>query len=126
MAIPYSRAYLVIGSLYLLIGIVFGMYMGGTSNYTLAPVHAHINLLGFTLMAIFGLVYRQIPDMGRTLTGKLHFWLFQIGALLLLIVLYLIVSETVSPATFGPVIMLSELIVLASLIAFAINLFRHA
>ena len=60
-----SRGFLVIGSLYLLVGIVFGMYMGGTGDHSLAPLHAHINLLGFALMMIFGLVYRQFPEMTK-------------------------------------------------------------
>jgi len=126
MATDFSRAFLVIGSLYLLIGVVVGMYMGGSSDYTLAPVHAHINLVGFVLMALFGLIYRQIPSMARTLAGKAHFWMFQIGALILVITLYLLISETVTPAVFGPVILVSELLVLGGLIAFAVNLFRHA
>ncbi len=39
-----SRLYLLIGSLYLLVGVILGMYMGGAQNFELAPVHAHINL----------------------------------------------------------------------------------
>ena len=80
-----SRGFLVIGSLYLLVGIVFGMYMGGTGDHSLAPLHAHINLLGFALMMIFGLVYRQFPEMTKPILAKLHFWLHQIGSIILLI-----------------------------------------
>ena len=43
-----SRGFLVMGACYLLVGVLFGMYMGGSGDHSLAPVHAHINLLGFT------------------------------------------------------------------------------
>ncbi len=87
-----SRSFLVIGSLYLLVGIMFGMYMGATGDHSLAPLHAHINLLGFVLMMIFGLVYRQFPQMTKPILAKVHFWLHQAGSIILLIMLFLLFS----------------------------------
>ena len=40
-----------------LIGMGLGIFMGITGDYTLAPAHAHNNLLGWVSMAIFGLYY---------------------------------------------------------------------
>ena len=77
-----SRGFLVMGAVYLLVGILFGMYMGGSGDHSLAPVHAHINLLGFTLMSIFGLAYRLLPALADSGLAKAHFWLHQLGALL--------------------------------------------
>ena len=65
-----SRNFMVIGVAYLVLGIVLGMYMGGSGDHSLAPLHAHINLLGFTLMTVFGLVYRVIPAMAATSCGR--------------------------------------------------------
>lgn len=126
MTISYARAFLVIGSLYLLAGIGFGMVMGGTGDFSLAPVHAHINLVGFVLMTLFGLLLRTIPGMAGTLLATAHFWLFQIGALGMVVSLYLMLSGTASPAAVGPVIMLSEILVLAGVLAFVANLYRNA
>ena len=58
-----SRGFLTAGSVYLLVGIFIGIYMGGTQDHSLAPAHAHINLLGFAFMTIFGILYRIIPAM---------------------------------------------------------------
>ena len=44
-----SRNFLVLASLFLIVGITIGSYMGGSGDHTLAVSHAHINLLGFTL-----------------------------------------------------------------------------
>ena len=36
-----SRGFLIMGSLYLLVGIVFGGYMGASGDHSLFPVPAH-------------------------------------------------------------------------------------
>lgn len=59
-----SRNFILAGAVYLVIGISFGIHMGATGDHTMAPLHAHINLLGFTLMAVFGVPYRVFPETG--------------------------------------------------------------
>jgi hypothetical protein len=120
-----SRNFMLIGSLYLLVGILFGMYMGGSGDHTFAPLHAHINLLGFTLMTVFGLVYRQFPAMAGNVLAKVHFWLHQIGALILVIMLYLLFSGTITEDGMAPLAPLAELSVLIAFIAFAWNLYQN-
>jgi hypothetical protein len=97
-----SRGFLVIGSAYLVVGIVFGAYMGASQDHTLAPVHAHINLLGFTLMTLFGLAYRLIPGLSDGMLPRVHFWLHQVGAFCLLLGLGLMMSGTIAPEVIGP------------------------
>lgn len=121
-----SRGFLVIGSLYLLVGIVFGMYMGGTGDHSLAPLHAHINLLGFALMMIFGLVYRQFPEMTKPILAKLHFWLHQIGSIILLIMLFLLFSGRIEPSAMEPIAPIAEVAIFVGTAIFAFNLFKNA
>lgn len=121
-----SRGFLVIGSLYLFVGILFGMYMGGSGNHELAPVHAHINLLGFTLMTLFGLAYWVIPGLANSSLARAHFWLHQVGALVLLALLFLMMSGNVAEATVGPVMPVAELAILVGIALFAVNLYRKA
>ncbi|MBI1173000.1 hypothetical protein GC209_16530 [bacterium] len=121
-----SRLYLVIGSLYLIVGIVLGMYMGGKQDFTLAPVHAHINLLGFTLMTLFGIAYRVMPHMADNMLAKVQFWAHQIGGLVLLIGLFLLMSGRMPESTAAMVMPLSEMLVFVGMAAWAVNLFRNA
>ncbi len=116
-----SRGFLVTGSLYLLVGIGFGMHMGASGDHSMAPVHAHINLLGFTLMTVFGLAYRLIPALTGGWMGKAHFWLHQIGALALLVGLALLISGRVAEASIGPVLMVSEILVALGALIWAAN-----
>lgn len=120
-----SRNFIVIGSLYLLVGITLGSYMGGSGDHTLAPVHAHINLLGFTLMTVFGIAYRVIPGLAGGILATAHFWLHQIGALVLLVGLFLLMSGTVGEGI-GIIFPVAELAVLAGILCWAINVFKHA
>jgi hypothetical protein len=48
----------VVGAVAALIGMGLGMAMGIGQDFTLTPVHAHINLLGWVSMMLFGLYYR--------------------------------------------------------------------
>ena len=121
-----SRGFLVTGAVYLLVGIAFGSYMGASGDHRLAPVHAHINLLGFTLMTAFGLAYRLIPGLADGLLPRLHFWLHQIGSLFLLIGLALMMSGRVDGATIGPVFPLFEGAILLGAVFWLATLLRRA
>lgn len=121
-----SRGFIVMGAAYLLVGIVLGSYMGGSGDHSLAPVHAHINLLGFTLMTIFGVGYRMIPGLAEGTLPKVHFWLHQIGALGLLVGLFLMMSGRVDGATIGPVFPLLEVAILVGALLWLIGVVRRA
>ncbi len=121
-----SRGVLLTGAVYLLIGILFGAYMGASGNHELAPVHAHINLLGFTLMTVFGLAYRGIPALAEGLLPRLHFWLHQMGSLGLLIGLFLMMSGSVPAERIGPFFPIFEAAILVGALLWLVNLLRQA
>lgn len=121
-----SRNFLLMGTVYLVVGVTLGMYMGGSGDHSLSPVHAHINLLGFTLMTIFGLAYRVIPGMADGLLPKLHFWLHQVGAFVLLLGLYLMMSGSVAPETIGPIFPFAEGAVMLGILCWLANLVKRA
>jgi hypothetical protein len=119
-----SRGFLVVGSLYLLVGIILGMYMGGSGDHTLAPVHAHINLLGFTLMTVFGIAYRVMPEMAGNLLARAHFWLHQVGGLVLLVGLFLLMTGQMAEATAALVMPVAETVVFLGMLCWTVNLLR--
>jgi hypothetical protein len=121
-----SRNFLVIGAAYLVVGIVLGSYMGGSGDHTLTPVHAHINLLGFTLMTVFGIGYRLIPGLADGTLPKVHFWLHQLGAFGLLLGLFLMMSGRVAEATIGPVFPVLEGAILLGAVLWLVGIVRHA
>ncbi len=48
------------------IGVSLGIYMGIAHDFTLTPVHAHVNLLGWVSLCLMGLYYRaHAPAVGK-------------------------------------------------------------
>jgi len=58
--------FLKIAALYLVAGMTLGAYMGATENFALAPVHAHVNLLGFMIPTLVGLIGLVRPAVLET------------------------------------------------------------
>ena len=49
------------------------------------PLHAHINLPGFTLLALFAFACKLFPDLAGYKLAAIHFLLTQKGALILML-----------------------------------------
>jgi hypothetical protein len=50
----------IVAALSGLTGMSLGIWMGINEDFTLAPVHAHINLLGWVTLALYGLYHRGV------------------------------------------------------------------
>jgi hypothetical protein len=50
-----------------LTGMSLGIWMGVHEDFTLAPVHAHINLLGWVTLSLYGLYHRGVERAGNGL-----------------------------------------------------------
>lgn len=87
-----DSTYVVIGALWLLIGMTLGIVMGASKNFQFMPLHAHINLVGFACHSIFGLVYRHWPSMKASRLAPLQFWVFVLATPVTLLGLYFTLS----------------------------------
>ena len=72
-----SAAFFAFGALCLLAGMTMGMQMGGSGDFTLMPAHAHLNLLGWVTMSLYGTFYALTRE---TLSGKLAWANFALAA----------------------------------------------
>jgi uncharacterized membrane protein YgdD (TMEM256/DUF423 family) len=73
-----STACFAFASLAAVAGISLGMFMGIKDDHTLTPVHAHINLIGWVSMFMFGVYYNLYPHTVGLL-AKLQVLLVAIG-----------------------------------------------
>ena len=103
-----------------LIGMIMGIAMGAAHDFTLAPVHAHINLAGWVTMFLAGLFYRLHPECENTL-GRVHFWLAAIG---LLIFAPGIAGANANLPWGVPVAIAGSMLTLAAMLVFALVVFR--
>jgi len=70
-----------LATLFVIVGMAWGVQMSATQNFELAPAHAHNNLIGFVVMTIYGIYYRLVPAAADKRLAVVQFWLALIGAL---------------------------------------------
>jgi hypothetical protein len=119
---PTAALWMKLAVVYLIAGVALGIAMGASENFTLRPVHAHLNLLGWATIAIAGLVYAVFPEAAESRLAKVHFWLHNgslpvmMGALTLLLL---------GHANVVPILAISEFVAAAGVLVFALNVFRN-
>ena len=62
----YDLIFITTALLCLFVGEGVGIYMGISQNFTLAPAHAHLNLLGWVTLAAFGLMHRAYTGLAKS------------------------------------------------------------
>lgn len=85
--------FLFLAAVALAIGVGMGIYMGIAHDFSLAPVHAHMNLVGWASLALFGITYRLYPELQERWPARLHFVLAAPAAFLLPIGIYLSINH---------------------------------
>ena len=75
-------AFFSVAGLFVLAGMVWGAIMGASEDFTLAPAHAHLNLVGWTTMALMGTFYALSGKGGRL--GWINFGLSTAAVLVMI------------------------------------------
>lgn len=110
---------LKISAVYMVIGLIMGLAMGISGDFSLSSVHAHLSLLGWATMSIAGIVYMVMPRLSRSRLASLHFWGHNLGLPVMMVSLGLF---TYGHAAAEKAVALGSTIVLLSLLLFAVNL----
>ena len=118
----FTKRLLQMSVIYLIVGILMGLYMGMTENFTLKDVHAHVNLLGWGSMALMALIYKAYPDAAATALAKVHFWLHSAGLPLMMIALTVMMLG--NPGA-GPVVGILSIITGIGVISYCVNILRY-
>lgn len=116
-----DRWFILIGLLYGIFGFSFGIWVGINERFEQAHLHAHINLIGFASMILFGLLYRAFPALAESRLAAAHFILYNLGAVVFLLGIPLAQAhQTVALAAGG------SLLVLAGMLVFLANFVLNA
>jgi hypothetical protein len=118
-----SAAFFALGVICLLIGMGMGMNMGASEDFTLMPAHAHLNLLGWVTMAIYGTFYALTHASLKPKLAWTNFVLAAIGVVVMIpsLALYLPAHD----AKFIPGIVVGEVATVLSLLTFAISVYHE-
>ena len=114
--------WLKLSIVYLIIGIGLGIAMGASHDFTLRPVHAHMNLLGWTTLALAGLIYSIYPQAASSRLAKVHFWLYNLALPPMMVALALLVTGDQAAV---PVLAATQMVLAAAVLTFAANLFMN-
>jgi hypothetical protein len=75
-----DRAYVAIGLLWAVAGMLLGLYMGIAADNKLLVMHVAMMLTGFVTLAIYGMLYRLWPALNKSPLARIQFWVAVIGA----------------------------------------------
>lgn len=112
--------FLKIAVVYFFLAVCLGLVMGIIQNFSFTSVHAHLNLLGWVSMAIFGIIYSIYPSAAETKLAKAHFWLHNIGVPIMQGALFVELLTGNTTLTIG--IIIGSLMVVVGVLLFTINI----
>ncbi len=72
-----------VAALCVTIGMGWGIVMSATQDHSMAPAHAHLNLIGWVTMGLFGLYYHVVPAAAESVLAKVHFALAFAGVVVI-------------------------------------------
>lgn len=121
MSIRVADRFLQLGVLAGASGMLLGVWMGSTEDFTLAPVHAHANLLGWVSMVLYGIIYRVVPEAAAGRLPVIHFCLNVASFVILIPALTLLLLG--HPAI-APVLGISSITLWLSMVLFLVIILR--
>jgi len=119
---PPATVWLKLAVIYLIIGLGIGIAMGATENFTLRPVHARVNLLGWATLALAGLIYSVFPKAAESRLAAVHFWMHNVSLPVMMGSLCMLLLGNTSVV---PILAASEVAAAFGVVAFACNIFLN-
>jgi hypothetical protein len=101
--------------LMVLAGMVWGIVMAISQDHSAMPAHAHLNLLGWVSLFLFGIFYHLHPTIDRSRAALIQVWVWIVGTVILTVGIGLV--DTGHPIG-DPFAAVGSLIVLASMLQF--------
>src|SRR3954447_25630101 len=109
--------------LFALVGMAMGIAMAIARDHSTMPAHAHLNLLGWVSLFLFGIYYRLHPttDVGRLALAQIATW--ALGTVMMTVGVAAIHAGYEGA---DPIAAIGSLIVVGSMLLFATLVFRPA
>ena len=102
-------------------GMIWGIVMGISQDHATLPAHAHLNLLGWVSLFLFGIYYHLHPAVNRSALASLQVWVWITGTIIMTIGVALVHS---GHEIGDPIAAVSSLVVLVDMLIFGWLVFR--
>lgn len=103
-------------------GMILGIWMGIAQAFEFAPVHAHLNLVGWATMALFAIYYRLTPQAAQGWLPRVHAVLAIVGIVAMASGL---AGEIAGHEEFFAPLLAGSLMTAASMLLFLVTVVRH-
>jgi hypothetical protein len=107
----------------LIVGMFFGIYMSASGNHVAAGAHAHLNLIGFVVMSVYGIFFGLNPARSAGRLPKILWGLNTIAAVVMFPSLVLLLNGY---KELEPLVAAASFLALSGAILFAVLLFLPA
>ena len=108
---------------YALGGMLLGIFMGASNDHSMAPVHAHINLLGWATLALMGSFYGLAGDKAPAKIAWTNWTLSNVGNLMALPMVALIQS---GKPPIMPLLIGGEVLIVGGMLSFGLAILTVA
>jgi hypothetical protein len=109
--------------LFVISGMAMGIGMAASQDHSIMPAHAHLNLLGWVSLFLFGIYYERRPALNASRLAMIQVILWSIGTVILTVA---VAAIHLGYTAADPVAAIASLIVLAGMLMFAYFVFRPA
>ncbi len=110
-----SLAFFGTGGLMVMVGMVWGSMMGASGDHSLAPAHAHLNLVGWASLGLMGAFYGIAGDRAPRRLGWINYALSSLGVVVMVPSLAVLLGGDESVL---PFMMVAEVLVMAGMVSF--------
>ncbi len=93
----FDRNYILLGLVWVIAGMMFGMWLGASNHMNYANSHAHTNLLGFVTSVLFGLLHWAYPALATSRLALWQFIIYEVGIAILIVGKILVDGGTETP-----------------------------
>jgi hypothetical protein len=107
--------------LFVIAGMSMGIGMAVSQDHSIMPAHAHLNLLGWVSLFLFGVYYERRPALDTSRLALIQVWAWSIGTVILTIA---VAALHLGYAEFDPLAGVGTIAVLGAMLLFAYFVFR--
>ena len=109
--------------LFVIAGMAMGIGMAASQDHSIMPAHAHLNLLGWVSLFLFGIYYERRPALDASRLALVQVVLWSIGTVALTVA---VAAIHLGYTAADPLAGIASLMVLAAMLMFAYFVFRPA
>ncbi|HSV79058.1 MAG TPA: hypothetical protein VLK85_07595 [Ramlibacter sp.] len=117
-----SSLFMRLAVVWFIAGVTLGLVMAASQNHSMAPVHAHINLLGWVTMTLFAAFYRNWPAAAMSPLARWHFWLYVPAHFVQMVTLAMLYAGM---KAVEPVLGAASVVVVLAVVCFAVLVWRE-